>query len=319
MKRILITGANGFIGKMLTSSLAGENYLIRQGVRSPSLDATNRHIEQVPFELTDESGWGRQLDGVDVVVHLAAHVHIRGDHSSAIEFDKLNAEGTRRLAEQAASFGAQKFVFLSTAKVLGEKTITPFHPADRPDPSGPYARSKLQAERYLTAIATEKNLTCVIVRPPLVYGPAVRANFLKLMQLVQLGLPLPLRGIKNRRSMVNIWNLCSFLTRCIEAPTTGVMPLHVSDGHAVSTPDLIRLIGKAMGRQPRLFPASRELLLTLGRIVGREDEVLRLTDSLELAVEESFARLNWEPAVPLGTGIDRTVRWFLEHKQGGAS
>jgi nucleoside-diphosphate-sugar epimerase len=246
------------------------------------------------------------LDGVDAVVHLAAIAHRA---ASEADIRRINFDATLRLAESAAG-SVRRFVFLSSVKVHGEDSgVEAYSEAAPLRPEDSYGRSKLEAEHALTDLAVRSGMELVLIRPPLVYGPWVKANFLRLLGWIDSGLPLPLASVRNRRSLIYLGNLIDAIARCTEHPSARGAFL-VSDAEAISTPELVSRIARALGRPPRLIPAPPALLRLAGTIAGRADEVRRLTGNL--VVDPSRARrvLDWEPPYALDQGLAETARWF---------
>jgi UDP-glucose 4-epimerase len=256
------------------------------------------------------------MDGVDCVFHLAARVHVLGagaDMESA--YIETNAYGTQRLAQAAASCGVGRFVHLSSIKVNGERTTgRAFRHDDVPAPEDAYGRSKLMAERALESVAAASALSIVNVRSPLVYGAGVRANFLRLMTWVDRQLPLPLGAIRNQRSLISVWNLCDLLVQLASTPQLTGTCL-ASDGESLSTPDLIRRLARAMQRRALLIPVPVNLLRRMGRLAGREAELMRLCDSLVVDADPTFRKLGWRPPFTTDAGLARTAAWYLKGKR----
>ena len=228
-------------------------------------------------------------------------------------YGRLNVRATEVLARAAARAGVRRFVFVSSIKAVGERSSVchPISLADEPRPADAYGRSKLQAEKMLISIAAEARLELAIVRPPLVYGPGVGANFRRLMSLVERGIPLPFGAVENRRSLVNVWNLADLLVLLGTHPGGRGVWL-ISDGRDLSTGDLIAQISLAMGKTPRLWATPVSVLRGLGRLVGKEAEIARLTDSLQVDSTQTSTSLGWSPPMSTDEGIARTVAWFLK-------
>ena len=265
-------------------------------------------------DITSHTDWSAALAGVDLVVHAAARAHVLGDspdHDAL--YMETNAEGTRRLAQSCAAAGVRRFVFLSSIKVNGEETVTKvaYRPEDPPRPHDVYGRSKWAGERALAAIAQMSGMEVVVVRPPLVYGPGVKANFLRLLSFVQRGWPLPVGAVNNRRSLVSLWNLCHLIERLLSHPGAAGRTWMVSDGEDLSTPELVRRIGLAMHRRARVVPIPVPVLRWLGRVSGREAEVARLCGSLCVDISETRTRLDWSPSMEMDEALSRTVDWYL--------
>ena len=254
-----------------------------------------------------ERGW--PLQGIDVVVHLAGIAHELSAQNAEEIYLQVNSMATERLARSAAASGARRFVFMSSIKVNGERTSAerPFRAADAPDPQDRYARSKWQAEQALARVAAETGLEVVVLRPPLVYGPGVRANFLRLLRLVERGLPLPLGAIDNRRSLVYVGNLADLVVLAASSPDAAGRTLLAADGEDLSTPQLVRGIGRALGVSTALIPVPVGLLKLAGALTGKGSEVGRLTDSLRVDIAETRS-LGWRPPHTVASGMEETVR-----------
>lgn len=262
-------------------------------------------------DIGPDTQWSTALAGVDCVVHCAARVHLMRESASdpLKAYRQVNSEGTRRLAEAAAAAGVGRLVFISSVKVMGETTAPgrPFRGDDVPCPADPYGQSKWEAEQALQAVASQSGLEVVVVRPPLVYGPGVRANFLRLMHAVQRGWPLPLGAVDNRRSMVALDNLVDLVAVCVHHPDAAGQTFFVSDGTDLSTPGLIRAMAAAYGVPPNLWSVPVGLLRLAGTLTGQRDSVDRLVDSLQVDIETTRQRLGWQPVVTTEEGLRRLV------------
>lgn len=306
-----MTGAGGFVGRALCSDLVQRGHSVVAAIRTRDLPSETL-VERLRIESIGHlSTRPTALHGIDCVVHLAARVHRMNEDQSrarALYFAE-NADATVSLAEAAASVGVSRFVFLSSIKAIsGSAASDPLGPSARPAPEDAYGESKLAAERGLQDLAERKRIGIAIVRSPLVFGPGVAANFRALVEMVRRGIPLPFASVRNRRSIVSVWNLADFLSVCAERESRGTTLLHVSDAEPVSTPDLVRLIAEALDRRPLLFPMSPRALEGILRALGRGPLVDRLLRSLELEVSESFGVLNWRPRVSTRDAISMTVR-----------
>jgi nucleoside-diphosphate-sugar epimerase len=315
--RVLVTGATGFVGSVLCETLARSGYVVRAASRSerelPSVIA-----EQVVVgDIHAGTDWNRALLDVDCVLHVAARAHVMDDRTDGADAYLLtNADGTRRLAEAAARAGVRRFVYMSSVKVNGEETSTSaYTAADPPAPSGNYAASKWLGEKHLAEVAGRSALEHVVVRSPLVYGPRVKANFLRLLRWVDRELPLPLGSVHNRRSLVSVWNLCDLLAHTLAHPRAAGRVWMVSDGEDLATPELVRRIARAMHRRTRLFGVPPRLLEVTGACLGRGAEVSRLTRSLMLDIAPTRSELGWSPAVSVNEALERTVDWYLRNEQ----
>ena len=314
MARIFVTGATGFIGRALCRHLIYEGYTVRGAVRMPQ--AEKRLVPGVsPFvcgDLREDVDWTSAMDGVDAVVHLAARVHVlkETEADAAKAFQRLNVDVTRDLARAAARNGVRRFVFLSSVKVNGEISNKPFCEDDPAAPRDFYGISKKAAEEALGFLARNEALEYAIVRPPLVYGQEVRANFLNLMQLVDSGLPLPLASIRNQRSFVYLENLVSAIAACIRHPAAANQTFFVSDGQDLSTPQLLRLIAEGLEKPVRLFPFPMRLLDIIAKAAGLSEITRRLTESLTVDASKIEHKLDWHPPFSVQTGLTRTTQWF---------
>jgi UDP-glucose 4-epimerase len=313
---ILVTGAAGFVGRALTAHLAA-----RGGVRA----ATHAALYERPHPnlvvvhgktLAPEEDWSAALDGVAAVVHCAARVHVmQKSGGDAAAYRRINVDGTLNLARQAAAAGARRFVFLSSIKVNGEWTSPgrPFTADQAPAPSDPYGISKMEAEAGLRALARDSDLEVVVVRPPLVYGPGVKANFLALMRHLARGWPLPFGAVtRNRRSFVALDNLVDLLATCIDHPAAANRTFLVSDGEDLSTADLLERLGAALGRPARLFSVPAVWLEAAAAVLGRGDAVRRLCRSLQVDMSRTQETLGWTPPIGVDEGLRRVAAWPLE-------
>jgi len=319
VKRVLVTGANGFIGKHLMSSLKQNGFNPVGTIRS---DTTN-----LPPSITGDcvnvgeigptTQWSEALLDADIVIHLAARVHVLKENAAdplAI-YRNVNVDGTSRLAEQAIESGVKRFIYVSSIKVNGEKTTdSPFTEDSMPAPADPYGQSKLEAEMLLQELTRPSEMELVIVRPPLVYGPGVGGNFKRLIDLVRSGFPLPLGSVQNARSMVSLQNLTDFFITCLEHPRAAGETFLVSDGEDWSTPDLIHAIARALGVSTRLFPLPLPLLQTMGRLLGQEQSIQRLCQSLVVDISKSRDCLGWEPQQSPEDAIRQTVEAYLSRE-----
>lgn len=311
--RCLVTGADGFVGQYLCAELLRQGQSVRAAVRSasPSIDT----IEVMAVGTIDgETNWTDALYGMDVVIHLAARVHVMKDVSvdPLAEFCKINVAGTEQLARRAAESGAKRFVYVSSIKVNGEQTSAtqPFTELDEANPQDPYGISKWQAEQALQRIAQETGLEVVIVRPPLVYGPEVKGNFAQMLKVLAKGIPLPLASVRNLRSLIYVENLVDALITCATHPTATGQTYLVSDGEDISTPDLLRQLGVAIGHPARLFPCPPALLKLAGRLTGKGEQIERLLGSLRVDSSKIRRELNWTPPYTLEQGLRATADWY---------
>jgi nucleoside-diphosphate-sugar epimerase len=305
---VLVTGANGFVGSALSRRLSGDSRFTVRGAVRPRAASVPPGIELVTVgDLAPETDWRAALTGQSAVIHLASRVHVMKDSATdpLAEYRRTNVDGTRALALQAAAAGVRRFLFVSSLKVHGEEGR--FSEADAPAPIDPYGVSKHEAERALRDLAARTGMEVVIVRPPLVYGPGAKANFAALMRTIARGIPLPLGAVRNRRSLVAIDNLLDFLTVCLVHPAAGGETFLVSDGEDLSTPDLVRRLGRAMGRPARIFSLPPSLLASGAALVGRRAAAARLLGSLSVDVTKARDRLGWIAPVAVDEGLRRAA------------
>ena len=313
MRNILVTGANGFIGKALCNKLIADGYQVRGAVRGAAqMAALPAGVAGVMIgDICPETDWSEALDGINVVIHLAARVHVMDDvvDDPLAEFRKVNTAGTLNLARQAVASGVKRFVFISSIKVNGERTETGewrdiFTERDVPCPKDPYAVSKWEAEQGLLKIAEETGLELVIIRPPLVYGPGVKANFRLLMKWVQRGVPLPLGAVHNKRSFVALDNLVNFIIHCMNHPRAANELFLISDGEDLSTTELLQKMARALGKRSLLLPVPVGLMTFVADLLGKKDVADRLFGSLQVDSSKARELLGWTPVV----GMDEQLR-----------
>lgn len=315
---VLVTGGTGLVGGALVRRLA---QLADQPVRAASRAVDVAPVPGVEHHtlppLGPHADFGPALSGVRVVVHLAARVHIMQEHAfdPLAAFREVNTAGTLALARQAASSGVRRFVFVSSIKVNGEQTEPghAFRHDDRPAPQDPYGISKREAEDGLRALEAATGLEVVVVRPPLVYGAGVKANFAALMHAVQRGLPLPLGAVTgNRRSFVAVDNIVDLLVACLDHPAAAHQTFLVSDGEDLSTADLLRRLGRALNRPPRLIPVPTALLHVGAVLLGRRDQAQRLLGNLQVNIDHTRTTLGWMPPVSVDEALRRAAEGFRQ-------
>lgn len=307
--KLLVTGANGFVGQALCAGLRRAGHGVVAGVRRPQ----GLEDEVVLPALEDDEAWdAARLVACDAVVHLAARVHVMQEQAldPGALYRQANARATLSLARAAVRAGARRLVFLSSIKVNGEGTVAghPFTAADTPAPQDPYGISKHEAEEGLRRIARETGLEVTIVRPPLIYGPGVKANFASLLRAVRRGLPLPLgAATNNRRSLVALDNLVDLLITCIDHPAAANQTFLVSDGEDLSTADLIRRMGQALGTPARLLPVPTSLLRLGATALGKGDVAQRLLGNLQVDIAHTRDTLGWAPPIGVDEGLRRAA------------
>lgn len=313
--RVVITGANGFIGSQLTRRLVDEGaYDVVAVVRSAQMHfSTGVKVIEIG-KIDSETDWRATLQGADVIVHTAARVHVLDEDANdpLVEFRRVNVSGTLALARQAAQAGIKRFIFISSIGVNGNKSSRPFTVDDMPNPVEPYAVSKYEAELGLRQLATESSMEIVIIRPPLVYGPKARGNFGRLIKAVSKGVPLPLGAIHNRRSLVALGNLVDLIVTCIAHPAAASQTFLVSDGEDLSTTELLRRMGAALGKPARLLPVPSWVLEVGAAMLGKRALSQRLCGSLQIDISKTRELLNWSPPVSVDEALRKTAEHFLE-------
>ncbi|MBE0613517.1 MAG: SDR family oxidoreductase [Burkholderiales bacterium] len=313
--RVLVTGANGFVGRALCISMAQRGYTVRAAVRELSR-AKGLRGEVVKIADTGaDADCSSALVGIDTVVHLAARVHVMRDKAlqPLTEFRAVNVLATERLARAAAAHGVKRFVYVSSIKVNGEGTQPGqrYTPDDAPAPADSYGISKYEAEQTLHQLAQETGLEVVIIRPVLVYGPGVKANFLSMMRWLHRGIPLPLGAIQNQRSLVALDNLVDLIATCLHHPYAPGQTFLVSDGEDLSTTELLRRTAVALGRPVRLISVPAGVLRMAARALGRADFAERLCGSLQVDIGKTRQLLGWAPPVSVDEALKQTARHFL--------
>ena len=314
---ILVTGATGFVGGAVVKRLATE------GSAGDVIAATRRPKQSWPAgvqptlvgDLLPTTSWRGALQGVETLVHCAARVHVMSDASAdpVAEFRYVNVESTVNLARQSAAAGAKRFVFVSSIKVNGEFTQagSVFTAGDAPAPQDPYGVSKYEAEQALRQIAAETGMEVVIIRPPLVYGPGVKANFASMMRWLARGIPLPLAAVTdNRRSLVALDNLVDLIVTCLHHPAAANQTFLAGDGEDLSTADLLRRMGLAMGHPARLLNVPPAMLKLGAAIVNKQDIYQRLCGSLQLDISKTKQLLGWAPPVAVDEGLRRAAEGY---------
>jgi len=319
--KILVTGGTGFVGKAFAAFAARRGWRVRLALRGGAETLPDPACElAVVGPIDSRTVWEKALEGCDAVAHLGARVHVMdvspSDVAAQQAFYETNALGTLRLARFAAAAGVARFLFLSTIKVNGEGREAPYTEADVPAPEDPYALSKWEAEKGLSADFLSGTMSVTVLRPPLVYGPCVRANFLQLMKMVACGVPLPLAAVKNRRSLIYLGNLVSAMGACLTHEGARNRTFVVSDGQDVSTPDLIAKIASALGREDRTWPMPPSVLRLGSRLLGKGEAMDRLLTSL--CIDSALIRsdLGWAPPFTLDDGLRETAAWFRLNNDG---
>ena len=315
MKRVFITGANGFIGRALCKKLFESGYEVIAGVRkSPTIDIFPPKVKICEIgNIELNSILDSVLTGVDFVVHLAARTHVLKESSDdpILLFQTINVDGTVRLACAASGAGVKRFIFISSVGVHGNRTSKqPFVECASLLPQELYAQSKLKAERNLFDLQSRSSMEIVVIRPPLVYGPGNPGNFRQLLDVVATGVPLPFGATRNRRSFIYVSNLVDAIITCLEHRSAAGQIYLVSDGDDISTPDLIRSIARNLGKPVRLLSVPPSFLRMAGRVIGKSAQVERLLNSLVIDSSKICRDLGWKPPYTLEQGLRETVDWF---------
>lgn len=318
IQKVIVTGGSGFIGKHLLdvmSRLRGSDGVIEVNRSGLSSDRDSTHCVRW-CSLHEQS---ELLTGADAIVHLAGRAHVLRDEASDpfAEYCRVNVEKTLELARVGVKAGVQRFVFVSSIKVNGERTLRDsfFHPDDGPAPEDAYGQSKMEAEEALKALGRETGMEIVIIRPVLVYGPGVKGNFRSLVSWVKKGVPLPLSSVYNRRSFVALDNLVDLLVTCVDHPAAANQTFLVSDGVDLSTPDLLLRLAAAYGRKGRLFPFPVGVLRWVASLAGKQGAVERLTGSLQVDISKTRELLGWTPPVTVDAAMAEMVAEAIDERK----
>lgn len=312
---VLLTGATGFVGKAVLDALRerGDNVLAAVRGNSTTIEGPGVMVKRIE-SLDEHTQWQDCLHGVETVIHSAARVHVMNDTEAdpLAAFRRINVEGTLNLARQAEAAGAKRFIFISSIKVNGEGTVegVPYHADDVPAPVDPYGISKMEAEQGLRALAARSSLEVVIIRPVLVYGPGVKANFLAMMRWLDKGVPLPFGAIDNRRSLVALGNLVDLIITCMDHPAAANQTFLVSDGEDLSTTGLLRKMAEALGKPARLLPVPSMLLQFAASAVGKRSLSQRLCGSLEVDIGKTRSLLGWTPPISVADALKQVAQSY---------
>lgn len=316
---VLVTGGNGFVGRVLLAMLTHRGLDGRAAIRQRIDTGSDEIVSGVPTYRIGDIGpatdWSAALEGVDTVIHLAARVHVMKETAEEplAKFRNVNTLGTIRLASIAAESGVRRFVYVSTIKVNGESTADrPFHETDAPCPTDPYALSKWEAEQGLSDISMKTGLEVVVVRPPLVYGPGVGGNFRTLLGWVARGVPLPFGSVDNKRSLVGVENLVDLLITCAVHPSAAGQVFLASDEDALSTPELLRRVARALEKPVRVVPFPVSVLRGVAMLLGKQAQCERLCGSLTVDASKACTVLGWRPPFSVDEGLKRTADWYRD-------
>lgn len=305
---IAVTGSNGFVGKYLCNYLKQIGYKVR-----PIQRFREKNVFQIK-DLKDNNNWARILKGTDIVIHCASKVHSfeKESEESKLSYELINVLATEKIAKEAVKLKIKKFIYISTIKVYGEKTLigNPFNNDSIVNPMDSYSKSKYRAEEKLRSISSKYGLKVIIVRIPLVYGPFVGANFLSLIKLVKLQIPLPFKNISNKRSIIFVGNLVDFISKCVSNSSANNKSFVVSDSYPVSTRELVILISKSLKKKLFLFKLPIYILKILGKITRNHSKIDRIISNLEVDPKQTFDFFNWKPPYTTKEGIDITITWF---------
>lgn len=313
-RKVLVTGANGFVGRALVSGLIQSGMAVRACVRHQAqIPPWPPVVDTVRVPTIDRhTDWTPHLQDIGCVVHLAAKAHVvSGAAASDLrQYEEINVKAAEALMTACRSHNIVRFIFISTVKVHGDGIDCAYRETDHLDPQDIYSQTKCQAEEAIRKNAAEGETEWVILRPPLVYGPGVKANFLTLLKLVDLNLPMPMAGLIQRRSMIYVENLVDAITHCIASPKAAGQIFLVSDDFDLTVADLLKEIAGAMGRNPRLFPFPPQYLERIFKMAGRGAVAKKLTRPLTVDITKIKTRIGWQPPISIRDGISATVKWF---------
>jgi UDP-glucose 4-epimerase len=318
-KTVLLTGATGFVGGATLRCLLARKHIVIAAMRHGSSLLQNEVSKIHVNSIDGTTSWENCIGDVDVVIHAAARVHVMNETEAdpLAAFRRVNVEGTMNLARQAASGGVRRFVFISSIMVNGESTGLgrTYSPEDTPAPANPYGISKMEAEQLLRELAVETGMEVVIIRPVLVYGPGVKANFQSMMRWLDKGIPLPLGAIHNSRSLVALDNLVDLIVKSISHPAAANQTFLVSDGEDLSTTQLLRKVAFALGRTARLIPIPACVLRGIATVSGRKALSNRLCGSLRVDISKTRSLLGWAPPVSADDALKATAQYYQERKK----
>lgn len=314
--RLLVTGATGFIGNAVLAQASLERGIQVRGAVRCRPQALPRNVEMTQVgDLSPNTNWAQAVSEIDVVVHAAARVHVMCDSAEdpLAEFRRVNVLGTSNLARQAAEAGVRRFIFISSIKVNGEQTIPghPYSADDIPFPTDPYGISKYEAEQGLLHLARETGMDVVIIRPVLVYGPGVKANFLAMMRWLRRGVPLPFGAIHNKRSLVALDNVVDLIMTCLYHPAAANQTFLISDGEDLSTTELLRRLALSLGKKTFLIPISQRMLEIVATLLCQKKLSQRLFSSLQVDISKTKKLLKWTPPVSVEQALKKTANYFL--------
>jgi UDP-N-acetyl-alpha-D-quinovosamine dehydrogenase len=316
--KILLTGANGFIGTAIGVTYIAKGGGVRAAIRrNKELPLALDEKFSVVGEIDGRTSWSGAFRDVSVVVHAAARVHVmnRKIRNSLVEYRKINVDGTLNLIRQAAASGVRRFIYISSVKVIGESTRLgkPYEVGDEVSPKDPYGVSKFEAELGLRRVASKLGIEIVIIRPPLVYGPGVKANFLSMMDWLSKGVPLPFGSLTNQRSLVALENLVDLVITCIDHPAAANQTFLVSDGQDLSTTELLRQMAKLLGKRVWLLPIPAQVLESLAPVFGKQDLIERLCGTFQIDISRTCELLDWSPPTSSVEAMNKTAEYYLEN------
>jgi nucleoside-diphosphate-sugar epimerase len=310
---ILVTGATGFIGNKLCQVLSMRgDAVVAVARKQVNIDTNITVINKV---LSKDTDWQDCLKDIDVVIHLAGRAHVMNDVSENPyqAYADINIDATKQLAEQAALSGVKRFIYLSSIKVNGERTKDiAFSETDSPQPEDDYGKTKYEAEKALNSIGKDTGMEVVIIRPPLVYGEGVKANFKSLIKLAQLNIPLPFGAIRNKRSLVYIENIIDFILLCTHHPSAANQTFLISDDDDVSITRLIQEIKEASGKRSLLIPVPQSWLKFVLQLIGKSSLSDRLLGNLQVDMTKAKTLLDWKPPFTVEQGINKTIEAYLK-------
>ncbi|MDO8828418.1 SDR family oxidoreductase [Methylophaga sp.] len=317
--RIFVTGATGFVGRALVDNLIADGHSVIAGVRAISaelpVEVEQKLVGDLRLLLDEQNTFTDILKNVDVVIHTAARVHIMNDNSvdPLTEFRKVNVTATHELAKQAARTGVKRFIFLSSIKVNGESTDNRevFRETDEPFPEDAYGQSKLEAEQALFELGHTSSMEIVVIRPPLIYGPGVKANFANMINIIKKGIPLPFGAVANKRSMLAIDNLVSFIKLSMTHTAATNQIFLIADGEDVSTTELLKKIAKAYKKSSRLIPVPVSWMIFFAKLLGKQNIAIRLFGDLQIDIGKAHRVLGWKPITSMDQQLKKMFEWDI--------